>query len=829
MKTKFKSQRKGAVLMTVTVVSVMMVVIIAAASSLVAQTNVRTNTEYRKKQAYYVAASCIRAFVSQTTGFAQDATHTSDMIMAEINRLKRISDMTDPIEVQIDRIDHGTPEGVGTSQPRWNNAKCTIKVEKVVGGNANNLKVISTGYYLGQEKTVVAYLSVTPLHMNVYTPKALEIIGTDGGIEGRFENIQVYGATGATDMESHNQNTVYKFNHNDNKLFGDTDINGSLSIQNQNRFKSNPYYYPGVDESKGCVLNVSRSLVINKNNPTFEPDFTKNKGDDTLNPQLPEFNYNYVNVREAMVITSEGAHIGPAPGSTGWDDTHQVDTYTSMLYIGEYGGLGSGMKSAMAASCSWGETAYWDEMATGGWGNGCGNTFNGNIYTYDLDGKAFNGDMVVNTNDTKINGDIYLTGDLYLNNGNPLGQFSCGTIHLLPDKPGEEHHVYRGIDRTFDGTGGVVKPADSYAYEDTLIANGINVVKEDWTNIARAQRPEFPLLSETPYYYYPEHLLCEPGTSATVSTIWQQYKNMYKSDLQTLDTDNIKSVTDESYSNKNSDGTYINVYGDPTGVEGVFKPDYVVTDDCYIENLNNNKILIDVDACPKDNLVVILKDGGKTMNQNVILVKNSTNPDEDENAKFCYIVSDSGFGETEDTYAATGEESWYDHESFKTPTFTFGGTREIVMDLDAFLHCDCYTEGDVAKGNGGSLNPTPDPDRPGYKMTSNNIIMLFTEGSELYINESNVMFHASIYMPRATYHTTNKGGLCKIEPYYHDADMDALAIIGNIVCNQYQIDKGNRNAIVYNPVSKFSMLAYTKGFGDEHAEESFQLINYAAS
>jgi hypothetical protein len=98
--------------------------------------------------------------------------------------------------------------------------------------------------------------------MHKFTPKALEIIGTDGGIDDKFENLQVYGATGATSMESHDLNTVYCFNHNENKLYGDTDINGSMAVQNNNRFYSNPYYCQGEDDTKGCVVNVSRSMVL---------------------------------------------------------------------------------------------------------------------------------------------------------------------------------------------------------------------------------------------------------------------------------------------------------------------------------------------------------------------------------------------------------------------------------------------------------------------------------------------------------------------------------------------------------------------------------------
>ena len=158
------------------------------------------------------------------------------------------------------------------------------------------------------------------------------------------------------------------------------------------------------------------------------------------------------------------------------------------------------------------------------------------------------------------------------------------------------------------------------------------------------------------------------------------------------------------------------------------------------------------------------------------------------------------------------------------------------MDLDAFLRCNVFTAGNdeqgyTAKGlEKGSLNPTADPGYPGYQLPSNNIIMLFTEGSTLDIIESNILFHASIYMPRATFHTTNKGGMCSVDPYFNNGSkMDALSIIGNLVCHNYNVEKGNCNAIVYNEVSPYSMLATVKGNGEQHATDIFQLDRYAAS
>ncbi|SFC45683.1 hypothetical protein [Ruminococcus albus] len=817
MKTKFKSQRKGAVLATVTVVSVMMVVIIAAATQLVSHTSTRTNKEYRKKQAYYVASSCVRAFVAQTTGFSHEAGNSDEEIIAMINQLQDIARSGEEIKVQIDKLDHNEATDVGESQPRWNNAECYIKIEpfnKNGGGTANynNLKVIATATYLGQKKKVVAYLTCETLHYNQFTPKALEIIGTDGGIKNHFENLQVYGATGATSQASHDENVLYKFNHNRNRLYGNTDINGSMAVQNNNVFGSNPYYLAGVDDSKGCAVNVSRSMIFSANTPSFVPDHSKDLFNTDLNPQSTMWNYNYLNVLEGLVFTSNGASVGV-------NDTNSVDTYTSMLYLGPEPGVE--IKTAIArkhpSDTDVDYVSFWDTKEgvkdDYGFGQGAGNIFHGNIFTYNYDGKFFNGDMMVYANDTVISGDIYLSGDLYITASE--GQFKAHSIILLPGK-----HVYK-CQRTYNADGSVAATTAT-PVNDSIF--GIPIREDNWLNLPRAQRPKCSLLDETPYYYYPEHLMCcEEGN---VSTIWSQYKSMYTADengkMWKLDTDVVKNVTHNDF--KNTEGIVYEEDG------GSFKPDYIVTEDCYIDKLNNDKILIDVDASGQKNLVVVLKDGGSLTNNNLILIKNSTSGD-DEDAKFVYFVSDSGYGTATDDYGKSGVVSKYDPNSFKTPRpkFSFSGAHNVIMDLKAFLHSDVYDGGETAKGNGQSLNPTKDKDRDGYLLSSNNIIMLFTEGSELFCDESNTILHASIYMPEATYRTSNKGRGLKVEPYYHDNQMQSVAIIGNLVCHHYQVDKGNDNAIVYNSVSPYSMLAYVKGFGDEHASEAFVLRKYDAS
>ena len=846
MKTKFRKQRKGAVLMTVVVVSVMMAVIIAAAISLVAHTNTRTNTEYRRKQAYYVAASCVRAFVSETANFTQDATHDDVFIMDAIKKLRNISAKGEEIEVKINKLGVGSIDPIANSQPRWSNAKCTLQV--VQNGDENNLKVISKGTYLGQEKVVVAYLSVTPLRMHTYNPKALEIIGTTGGNTGKtYVNIDVYGSTGATDKESHNQNTLYQLQYNMPQLWGDTDINGSLVVQQPMSFRNNPYYCPGVDDTHGCVLNVSRSLITTADSPNLgNPDVTKPGSADPNSA----FDYNYLNVGEAFVLSATNSKIGNS-------DDYQVDTYTSFFYNGPLANIDDkapGLKAAIAASNP-DPSKYWTDVGAGA--SGAGSTFYGNIYTYP-NGGFFNGDMVF-SNKVNINGYIYCSGDIFMtdipgdgaqvwkNLGNVKG------IYLTSG-----HGIYH-CDRNVDGFGNTVKsnPLCTVGTNGTttvLDGTTIPVIYDDnWKNTPRAKRPDFPTLTEDPYYYYPEHMMCCEGVSSTVSTIRSTIYDIYNGGTE-LDTTKIKRYNDPSFQNIKEDyfdglpedvansrriSYEQNGYPDDA-IKTVFKhgsveykPDFVINDHFYIDTMDKKKIVINMDdpASPK-NLVVVLKNNGVMTSNCEILVKNSTDP-ESPDAKFVYFVTDSGFGTTEDNYTQTNDYHGYDHSTFNAnPKFIFGGTGstgclQVVMDFDTF--CESSVKPGVTLGN--SLNPTQntsDELHSGYLMKPNNIIFLGTEGCEFHVG-SNLLLHASVYMPMGTFICYNKGSeTLKFDPYHHNNAHCGTSILGNLCTHEYIVNQSNHNTVVYNRVSPMSMLAYAKGLGEEHATESFQLINYAA-
>ena len=609
-----------------------------------------------------------------------------------------------------------------------------------------------------------------------------------------------------------------------------------MSVQNNNRFYSNPYYYPGEDETKGCVVNVSRNMVFVANTPTFAPNQGKSLTDMTINPNQEGSDYNFLNVRQALIFCSNNAMIGT-------DDDFSVDAHAGMIYFGKEPDIGNALKTACArksdADTSVDVDGYWNKIqgSVASFGDANGNTVHGNVFTHKVSGDGanmFNGDMVVANVKVNVTGDIYLDGDLYMYGSD--AKLTTNTVHLLKD-----HYVYNCA-RSYDASGNVITPPESARVTSLNGVSTIDFTEADsWASVPRAQQPEFPLLSETPYYYYPEHLLCQEG----VSTIKAQYEAMYKPGTDELnvdtanphhaDADHVPSITDDRFKNKDDSGNYLQVFGDETGSGPVFRPDYVVTEDCYIDVLgeagrddSGANILIDVDTAGHD-IVVVLKNGGYCRNNNVILVRNHTKPDE-PGAKFVYFVSDSGVGVTNNEYATSKTESTYDHSTFvANPHFSFSGAHNVVMDLDSYFNSDVYSNGDKVRCSGGTLNPTPDPGKDGYKLHSNNIFFLLTEGSELYCDESNTILQACVYMPRATYRTSNKGRSIKISPDFSTTDMESVAIIGNLVCNHYEVEKGNRNAIVYLPFSPYSMLSIIKGTGEEHATSSYMLDHYAAS
>ena len=171
----------------------------------------------------------------------------------------------------------------------------------------------------------------------------------------------------------------------------------------------------------------------------------------------------------------------------------------------------------------------------------------------------------------------------------------------------------------------------------------------------------------------------------------------------------------------------------------------------------------------RHDIVVILKNGGNMGNENLILVKNSTTEDDDDNQRFCYFVSDSGVGTTNDEYSAdNSSKSTYDHDTFKTSTFTFGGTQRKLMDFESYTHSSFY--------NGANkVNPTDQEISDAYSLGKGNIIFLLTEGCTLSTSPNNMILQASIYAPRATVNF-QRGTSMNIVPLKSDGSYTNVAL-----------------------------------------------------
>lgn len=771
MRNKAKS-RQGSVLFTVIVVSMMMMVLIAASISLVGHTNTRTNQEYRSKQAYFLASSCIEGFVAEATNLSiADGASPAEIdsaARANIQMLQRIADDGNEIDVRIENSD-------GTALEDWYTrgmGSCKIKLEK--NGSANNLKAIATATYLGQESTVVAYFSVKPLSDQQPMNNALEIIGTDGGQS--YNNIQVFGNTSASDLKSHQQNTVYTMTGNSCKFCGNMSILGSLATSVTFSLGENPYYTPGNkdEQTPGGSLTVSRSFVIGANVASIVSQLGKNSSN------IEASTYNYLNVGECAIFNgTSGVKIGQNM------DT-QVDVYASNVVFGSYSSVPNSIKNAMKASAA-DPSAYETKMNIGA--SGDGQIINGNLYTYA--NGAFNGDIYFNGINNVINGDIYCSGDIYFNDSRvTIG----GNVYMLDGK-------------TVHGTA----PAGFAA----------KVITGDWTNINdRAKRPAINTTTDSvqQYVYFPEHMLCQDG----VSQIKNTYEGMYEADKKTIKS-TVKSITDPSF---RTDDSNKNVTVEGKTVE--FK--YIVTESCYIDTIDNNdKILIDMDnavtnADGRKDIVIILKNGGHLANDNLILVRNSA-PDyigENKNTDqpICYFVSDAGVGTTNNEYGNDNTTvSTYDHSTFNAnPTFQLGYTTTRIMELETYVR---------GKLNNQSINTTNEEYPGSYTPGCGKIVFLLTEGTVLNTSPNTSLIQANIYAPRATV-VLNNGDSMAIEPAKSKNGSDShVNILGSLICAK-AVCNANNNTVWYQQVSPNSMLPAAKGSKAIYSS-GFKLVKYANS
>ncbi len=776
MKRKTNS-RQGAVLLTVVIVSMMMMVIISAAISFVGHTNRRSHEEYRKKQAYFTASSCIESFVEVTTN-----TNTSmGSSQAEIEaNIKMLQDIADGKKYSIDIMKNGTRGGYAgevTDYFTRGVGTCTIKVEKI-NGSSNNLKATAIAEYAGEKQTVAAYLYIKPLLSPGTMDNALEIIGTDGGGQS-YNNLRVFGNTATPDLDSHYAHTLYVTGTNANTFCGDKLIYGSLaSTFTGYSVLDNPYDETG--EKPGCTLTVSRSLFV-ANRFTMASNREKTM-DYEGNYSDPD--YNYLNVGEAILFSGESSSkVGTSP-------SNMVDIYASGIYIGPKSGVPAKFKTAILDGIIDSDllTSYnnngFEKLE-----HGESMTFYSNIYTYP-DVSGLDGDIYITGQSNHFYGDIYCGGDIYFNSSDP------NNYHNIKLYISDASHVHGSI------------PA------------GVTAVYGDWTTKnVRCVRPSIDLTTPNPYVYYPEHFLCSDGVSTIKNTYASFYEGGYGTTLKTSGVKVLSGLSDDF----RTDYTYTADNGKS------ITANYYVTESCILGDFYGNaNIIIDARAAQRNadgrnDIVVIMKNGLSWSNNNNIFVINDTDESDGEDERFVYFVSDAGVGDTD--ASSTTSENTYDHSTFRSEVIiTFGGTQKHIMDADAYLHSNLNV-------SGAYINPT-DKDYPGaYDLKHSQIIFLLTEGTKFIASGStdNLLIQGAIYGPRAEVNLSGNRNIMLAPPCSipEGPDNSRVTVIGMVLCHNFITD-GNNTGISYQPTSKNSMLPKAKGSKDI-AESGFDIDHYAHS
>ena len=753
---------KGSVLYTVIAVTTMMMVLISATIAFVAHTNEQSFEEYYSKQAYFTASSCLESFVAEVTKFSADGSATEDEAKANIEMLQRIAESGEEITVQI------TEDGGYTLDPVTDRiGTCRLKVEK--NGSDNNLKATATAEYLGETESVTAYFTVKPLAKVANLNNAIELVGSSGA---GYNNVEAYGNVTVSELSSHEKNILYDFTANDNKVSGSMTILGSMSVYNQFALRKNPLYDPSVPleegQSLGGSLTTSRSVFIVGNAVRFISDLEKKRDNND------EAQFNFVNAGELMLM-------GGVSGTTIGAVDKEVDIYASALVIGSLNAAGVPTELADTALKYLDDSGAEQHYTSLNGAGGQGQVTYGNIYTYDA-GGVFNGDIYITGINNVINGDIYCSGDIYVYG---VGNKVNGNIYLMPGK-------------TIKGTG-------TLAYAAGCGANNV-----DWATApsGRALRPAINMTSDTvsQYVYYPEHMMC--SSDSEVSTISSTYKNFYDTDNKTIKS-SVKDVTD--FPGGNYDGVYYN---------------HIVNESCKLSYLDNKKVLINVDDAKtnpdaRNDIVILLQNGGSTSNQNYIYVKNSTDESDKKNERFCYFVSDAGVGtvnneykEDKDAGVVPPRQSTYDKSTFKTSSFNFGGSGIRIMDLDTYNNCS-YSDVDLY------LNLTNDTSLDGYNPGPSQIVFLITEGSVVSTPSNNSLIQASFFAPKAIINFSRGDGL-KLQPYSGTTN---VGVLGMVIANQFNTS-ANNVGVFFQEASENCMISSAKG-SDSVYTSGFKLVKYS--
>lgn len=744
MRQKARSKR-GSVLLAVIVVSMMMMVIISAAISLVGHTTKRTNREYRQKQAYFMASSCLEGFITYLNQMEDTATDDESRNALAAQNIAMLDDIVNHGGVMTIEItnDDGTPlydvlDDYGNVVKQGVTGRslgyCYITL---TGEGSGRMKAVATGEYLGESKVVVANLMYNPARAKSTLKNALEFANGGSNGSSTYDNIRVIGSTESTSSLSHTNNDIYQIGYQNHTVFaGPMKFLGSAILQNACELFPNAYYSAtgaakaaneGVDfdQQYGTSLTVTRSLLLGSNNSKITPSVVKTASDDTNT-------YNYVRVGDFFGLMGvSGTQIGQ-PGADPTKDM-LVDIYASVLSFGnpnnlKYSSLGfdqtamDNLANAIASGApatyttnflgKSGNDYYWKNVASGD-----EQRIYGNIYTIRKN-SVLNGDIYITGINNKVYGDIYLSGNLYSTCAN--GQFTLEGKLYCEDKS-------------------QIKCSDSnlQAY---LESKWVYKSNDDWgkTGSTRNCVPELGDDTATikPYIYYPEDLMQRTGVSE-INDIYKSFYKMsgssYTNELnvkpyvgrdKNLATDSEGNLIDptavvtEKY-RYFDDYKYIKAAEDVRNAGGItdpetgitIYPDYYITESCVLSSPNytvtdgtwtdegdpyrwydhslsgtHKTILIDLDV-NKKNIVVLMKNGGMLNEKYTLLVKNSTN-DTTTDHYHCYFCSDSGVCTLNESYDADATEpSPYSTESY-TPT-----------NKEANFYIDCNSS-----GNGGILD-----------------------------------------------------------------------------------------------------------------------------
>ncbi len=383
-KRKFRSNEKGAVLITALAVLVMLSILISSILFFANVNQKKTHSNYNESQAYLTASSTLESFIAQIesdTAPTNDATQKAAQLKA-IEDLENLADANGgkgtTTQVQINGNTDNT-ENMGT---------CTISVARE-GSSSSNIVVTCTADYLGTTQTVAAHIATQSKNKQADYTNTLEITGSG---DQSYDNLNVIG-----DMAVIEDSTgkIYSFTNN-TSVYGSYVMQGSLKNSVNMLLCLKPSL---TDKTQGTSVTVSENLVNSSNAMKIESTMVRADG------------YNYVNVGERFIMGGTHPRIGNYDSTSG--TAYEIDVFASKAYIAsdsyvQYGNFycyKSGLSTDTAEQASkWG-------CAINDWSTGTTSYLgDGDAYIYKAE---INGDMFVEGNLT-VTGNLNVTGDIYV-------------------------------------------------------------------------------------------------------------------------------------------------------------------------------------------------------------------------------------------------------------------------------------------------------------------------------------------------------------------------------------------------------------------------------